>query len=145
MATQLVRLFGLTAMLLSLNCNQRNIRMQGTVSVGRQWCEHSYSSDVCSALVSAINPLMATGNHSATSNNMELIHWPLMGGLLHLVQRGGDWVGPQPAQAPPRCTKCNRPPINGQCTITVLLYNGPLLCELNVRTKGLNNDIQQQY
>jgi len=21
-----------------------------------------------------------------------------MGGLLHLVQRGGDWVGPQPAQ-----------------------------------------------
>jgi len=28
----------------------------------------------------------------------------LMGGLLHLVQRGGDWVGPQPAQAPPHCT-----------------------------------------
>jgi len=34
-----------------------------------------------------------------------------MGGLLHLVQRGGDWVGPQPAQSP-RCTKCNSPPIN---------------------------------
>jgi len=29
-----------------------------------------------------------------------------MGGLLHLVQRGGDWAGLQPAQAPPRCTKC---------------------------------------
>ena len=28
----------------------------------------------------------------------------------------GDWVGPQPAQAPPRCTNCNSPPINGQCT-----------------------------
>jgi len=27
----------------------------------------------------------------ATSNNMKLVHWPLMGGLLHLVQRGGDW------------------------------------------------------
>jgi len=27
-----------------------------------------------------------------------------MGGLLHiLVQRKGDWAGPQPAQAPPRC------------------------------------------
>jgi len=25
-------------------------------------------------------------------------------------------VGPQPAQAPPRCTKCNSPHINGQCT-----------------------------
>ena len=52
----------------------------------------------------------------ATSNDMKLVHWPLMGGLLHLVQRGGDWAGPQPAQAPPRCTKRNSPPINGQCT-----------------------------
>jgi len=34
-----------------------------------------------------------------------------------LVQRRGDWAGPQPAQAPHRCcTKCNSPPINGQCT-----------------------------
>jgi len=33
---------------------------------------------------------------------MKLVHWPLMGRLLHLVQRGGDWAGPQP--------------INGQCT-----------------------------
>ena len=48
-----------------------------------------------------------------------------MGGLLHLVQRGGNWAGPQPAQAPPCCTKCNSPPINGQCRlpIAVLLYN----------------------
>ena len=48
---------------------------------------------------------MDTGNYSATLNNNVLVHWPLMGGLLHLVQRGGaDWAGPQPAQAPPRCT-----------------------------------------
>jgi len=46
---------------------------------------------------------------------MKFVHWPLTGGLLHVVQRG-DWAGPQPAQAPPRCTKCNSPPINGQCT-----------------------------
>jgi len=44
----------------------------------------------------------------------------LMGGLLHLVQLGGDWAGPQPTQAPPRCIKCNSPPINGQCTNFVL-------------------------
>jgi len=25
------------------------------------------------------------------------------------AQRGGDWAGLQPAQAPPRCTKCNSP------------------------------------
>jgi len=26
-------------------------------------------------------------NNSATSSDMKLVHWPLMGGLLHLVQR----------------------------------------------------------
>jgi len=31
------------------------------------------------------NPLKFRGNYSATSNNMKLAHWPLMGGLLHLV------------------------------------------------------------
>ena len=33
-----------------------------------------------------------------------------MGWLLHLVQRGGAWVGCGPAQSPPRCTKCNSHP-----------------------------------
>jgi len=36
---------------------------------------------------------MRTGNYySATSNNMKLVQWPLVGGLLHLVQRGGEWL-----------------------------------------------------
>jgi len=35
------------------------------------------------------NPLDSKGNYSATSNNTKLVHWPLMGGVLHLVQRGG--------------------------------------------------------
>jgi len=39
-----------------------------------------------------------------------------MGGLSHLVQQGGAWAGCGPAQYPPRCTKCNSLPINGQCT-----------------------------
>ena len=33
---------------------------------------------------------MGKGNYSATSNNMKLVHWPLTGGLLYLVQRGGE-------------------------------------------------------
>jgi len=37
-----------------------------------------------------INPLMGTGNYSATSNNRKLVHWPLIGGLLHLLQRWGN-------------------------------------------------------
>ena len=43
-----------------------------------------------------------------------------MGGLLHLVQRGGAWAGCGPAQSPARCTKCNSPPINSQCTNFIL-------------------------
>jgi len=50
---------------------------------------------------------------------MKLVRWPLMGGLLRLVQRGGDWVGPQPAQA------------------LLAVPNGPLLCGFNVTIKGL--------
>ena len=48
-----------------------------------------------SPMCQADNPLEFRGNYSATSNNMKLAHWPLIGGLLHLVQRGGDWAGPQ--------------------------------------------------
>ena len=65
---------------------------------------------------SYFNRLVSKGNYSDTSNNTKLVHWPLMGGLLHLVQRGGTWAGCDPAQSPPRCTKCNSPPINSQCT-----------------------------
>jgi len=68
------------------------------------------------------NPLEPRNNCSATSNSIKLVHWPLMGGLLHLVQQGWDWAGPQPAQTPPRCTKCNSPPINGQYTMSGLLH-----------------------
>jgi len=39
-----------------------------------------------------------------------LVHWPLMGKLIHLVQRGWAWAGPHPAHAPPRCTKLMKQP-----------------------------------
>jgi len=64
-----------------------------------------------------------------------------MVGLLHLVQRGGDWAGPQPAQVPlavPNVTA--HPSTASVCvcvSITVLLYNGPSLCGFNVPIKGL--------
>ena len=60
--------------------------------------------------------LECKGNYSVTSNNMKLVHWPLMGGLLHLVQRGGAWAGcgstapPRPLIAVPNVTAY---PING--------------------------------
>jgi len=58
-----------------------------------------------------------------------------MGGLLHLVQRGGAWAGWGPAQSPPRCIKCYNPPINGQCT-NFVLFDVALYLPLD--SKGLN-------
>ena len=48
-----------------------------------------------------------------------LVHWSLVGGLLHLVQPGGAWAGCSPAQSP-HFTKSNSPPINSQCTNIIL-------------------------
>ena len=59
----------------------------------------------------ALNPLQSRGNYSATSNNIKLVHWPLIGGLL----------------------QHQRPVYQ---SVTVLMYIGPLLCGFNVAIKG---------
>ena len=85
-----------------------------------------------------INHLDSEGNYSATLNNTKLVHWLLMGGLLHLVQQGGTgWVGapPSPFLAVPNVTAH---PSTASVPLTVLLVNGPLLCGFNVAIKGLN-------
>jgi len=48
----------------------------------------------------------------------------LGGGLLHLVQQGGDWAGSQPTQSPPYCTKCNSPVPTHQRPV----YQSPHCC-----------------
>jgi len=45
-----------------------------------------------------------------------------MSKLLYFVQRGGAWAGYSPTQSGPRCTKCNSPPISGQCS-NLILFN----------------------
>ena len=57
-----------------------------------------------------------------------------MGGLLHFVQRGGDWAGP--LLAVPNVTAH---PSTASVPITVLLCNGPLLCGFNVGTNELTD------
>jgi len=73
--------------------------------------------------VRCVNPSDSKGNYSATSNNTKLVHWPLMGGLLHLVQRGGAWAGcgpPRPLLAVPNVTGH---PSTASVPITVLFYS----------------------
>jgi len=44
----------------------------------------------------------------------------LMGGLLHLVQQGGAWVGCGLTQSLLAVPNVNSPPINDQCTNFIL-------------------------
>jgi len=55
------------------------------------------------------NTLQCKVNYSATSNIMQLVNWPLVGGLLHLVQRDG--VAARPGTS---LYQMYSPPINGQ-------------------------------
>ena len=61
-----------------------------------------------------VNPLMGTlkPQRNGPLAIQWLVYWPLMGGLLQLVQRRGDWAD--------CCTKCNSPSINGQYTNFIL-------------------------
>ena len=82
------------------------------------------------------NSLVCNANYSTTSNNMKLVHGPLMGGLLHLVQGGG----PGRAAAPPSpllgVPNVTAHPSTASVPITVLLYDGPLLYGFSVAIKG---------
>jgi len=80
---------------------------------------------------------MGIGNYSATSNNMKLVHWPLMGGLLHLEGTGRGPSPPKPLIAVPNVTAH---PSKASVPVTVLLYNGPLFGSFNLGIKGLNKD-----
>ena len=81
---------------------------------------------------------MVIVNYSATSSNMKLVQWPLMGGLLHLVQQGGGRGRSQPSLllAVPNITTH---PSTASVPITVLLHNGTLLCGFNRPIKGLTS------
>ena len=97
--------------------NLRSFVGDATVRLG--WHDNDNDDDDDAVVKHAyllVNHLDSKGNYSATSNNTKLAHWPLMDGLLHLVQRGGAWAACGPVQSPPRCTKYNSPPINAQCT-----------------------------
>ena len=64
-----------------------------------------------------------------------------MDGLLHLVQQGGVWAAVallSPLLAVPNVTAH---PSTASVPITVLLYNGPLLCGFTVAVRGLMHTV----
>jgi len=68
-----------------------------------------------------VNPLDSKDNYSATSNNTKMVHWPLMGGLLHLLQGLRRAAAPpSPLLAVPNVTTH---PSTASVPITVLLWS----------------------
>jgi len=60
-----------------------------------------------------------------------------MGGLLHLVQQEGPGRAAGPPSSLLGAPNVTANPPAASIPITVLLYDGPLLCGFNVVTKGL--------
>ena len=87
-----------------------------------------------------INTLDSKGNYSAASNNTKLVHWPLMGGVGCYIWYSKE--GHRRAAAPPSpllaVPNVTAHPSAVSVPITVLLYDGPLLCGFNVAIKGLS-------
>ena len=54
-----------------------------------------------------------------------------------MVQRGGDWAGLQPTRPLLAVPNVTAHPSTASVPISVLLYDGPLLCGFNVTIKGL--------
>ena len=130
----------LTARPIARCCRMTCLTLYGHIKTAEQ---HNCISSVCFCLFlclcfSVRFYCLSLCGFSHNSNKLIdwlLVHWALMGGLLHLVQRGGAWVGCGPAQSPPRCTKRNSPPINGQCT-NFISFDVALYCLCRLTLKG---------
>jgi len=72
------------------------------------------------------------------SHETTLVHWSLMGGCyVWYNEEGSGWdaAPPSPLLAVPNVTAN---PSMASVSITVLISDGPLLCDFNVAFKGLN-------
>ena len=93
-----------------------------------------------------INPSDSKGNYSATPNNTKLVHWPLMGGLLHLVQRGGAWVccgPPRSLLAVPNVTPTHQRPVYQSLYCYMMIRRSAILmwCQ-PVRQEFMENECE---
>ena len=87
---------------------------------------------------SILNPLDSKGNYSATSNNTKLVHCMAVDGWA--VRFGTTRGGAGRTAAPPSpllaVSNVAAHPSTASVPITILLYDGPLLCGFNVAIKG---------
>jgi len=93
-----------------------------------------------------VNPLGCRDNYSATSKYMKLAvdGWAVTFGTAHYSDEGTGRgrSSPRPLIAVPDVTAH---PSTASLPITVMLFNGLLLCGFNVPIKGLNNQCAVSY
>jgi len=102
------------------------------------FCTLSCENVTSLLLVYWCNPLTLYGAKAIIMPHRitKLVHWPLIGGLFIWYSEEGPGRGlspPRPLLAVPNVTAH---PSTASVPITVLLYNGPLLCGFNVPIKG---------
>ena len=81
---------------------------------------HKYINTRAELMGGLLKPIYSdTTQLNSTRRRVEL-SCVAINGFLHSIQRGGASAGCGPAHSPHRCTKCNSPPISGQCTNFIL-------------------------
>jgi len=75
------------------------------------------------------------GNYSAMLSNMKLVHWPLISGLLHLVQQRGDWAG---GHSPPKAPSSLYPNVTAHPSMASVAITIKL-CSFNMPIEGLTS------
>ena len=123
-----VLMFSVDCKAVKHSCNETSLYCSFVVVLLQLYCSCVDRFEKATAC-KFINPLDSKNNYSGTSNNAKLVHWPLMGGLLHLVQRRGAWAGCAPSNVTAHPSAASVP-------ITVLLYDGPLLYSFNLGLKS---------
>ena len=83
-----------------------------------------------------INPLEFRGNYSAISNNMKLVHWPWWVGCYIWYSKEGTGRGHSLHKTLLAVPNVTAHQSTASVPITVLVYNGLLLCGFNVSLKG---------
>ena len=101
---------------------QCNITFVG-LKAPQQRCRESFSDGVCVIRISTTPSIAHSTMYVVLLLTATATVNPLMGTLkpqstFGTARRGLDGYGP--TQAPPHCTECNSPPINGQCTNFIL-------------------------
>ena len=85
-----------------------------SITASRNVCQQHSKKPQFNPLIAILKPQSNGPSYSNTViGTLAVDGWSVTFGT---ARRGLGGAGPQSAQSPPRCTKCNSPPMNGRCS-----------------------------